>query len=171
MCWLSWFSAPGCCSCPGFRLCLGASDCSPWASILLHGPLDICLDVVPALPYHPAPVQKREAQHMFLQHRTDWKVGGKTIEIKIQTQISKIHPAKLAPKGSRLLEVPRKFANHTLFALGISRPMFGQTCVLQPVGLHENDGNHKRRLKSKIQTQISKIHPAKLAPQNSSGIV
>ena len=36
----------------------------PWASTLLHGPLDICLDMLPAafLP----PVQKRDAQHMFL---------------------------------------------------------------------------------------------------------
>ena len=39
----------------------------PWASILLHGPLDICLDLLPAAPLPP--VQKRDAQHMFLQHR------------------------------------------------------------------------------------------------------
>ena len=39
----------------------------PWASILLHGPLDICSDLLPAAP--PPPVQKRDAQHMFLQHR------------------------------------------------------------------------------------------------------
>ena len=38
-----------------------------WASILLHGPLDVCLDLLPAAP--PPPVQKRDAQHMFLQHR------------------------------------------------------------------------------------------------------
>ena len=39
----------------------------PCASILLHGPLDICLDLLPAatLPR----VQKRDAQHMLLQHR------------------------------------------------------------------------------------------------------
>ena len=35
----------------------------PWASILLHGPLDICLDLLPAAPLPP--VQKRDAQHMF----------------------------------------------------------------------------------------------------------
>ena len=69
--------APACADCPGFlvwvlllprpppsarslRLC-------PWASILLHGPLDICLDLLPATP--PPPVQNRDAQHMFLQHR------------------------------------------------------------------------------------------------------
>ena len=39
----------------------------PWTSILLHGPLDICLDLLPAAP--PPPVQKRDAQHMVLQHR------------------------------------------------------------------------------------------------------
>ena len=39
----------------------------PWASILLHGPLDICLDLLPAAPLPP--VQKPDAQHMFLQHR------------------------------------------------------------------------------------------------------
>ena len=39
----------------------------PWTSILLHGPLDICLDLLPAAPLPP--VQKRDARHMFLQHR------------------------------------------------------------------------------------------------------
>ena len=39
----------------------------PWASILLHGPLDICLDLLPAPPLPP--VQKRDAQHMFLLRR------------------------------------------------------------------------------------------------------
>ena len=29
MCWLSWSSCPGCCSCPGLHLRLGASDCAP----------------------------------------------------------------------------------------------------------------------------------------------
>ena len=62
--------APACADCPGFlvwvlllprpppsarslRLC-------PCASILLHGPLDICLDLLPATP--PPPVQNRDAQ-------------------------------------------------------------------------------------------------------------
>ena len=44
MCWLSWFSGPGCCSCPGFNLWL----------------------MLPAAPLPP--VQKRDAQHKFLQH-------------------------------------------------------------------------------------------------------
>ena len=39
----------------------------PWASILLHGPLDICLDLLPAAPLPP--VQKRDSQHKFLQHK------------------------------------------------------------------------------------------------------
>ena len=39
----------------------------PWPSILLYGPLDICLDLLPAAP--PPSMQKRDAQHMFLQHR------------------------------------------------------------------------------------------------------
>ena len=49
----------------GFHLRLGASDDS-FPSILLHGPLDICLDLLPAA-YLP-PMQKRDAQHKFLQH-------------------------------------------------------------------------------------------------------
>ena len=39
----------------------------PWASILLHGPVDICLDLLPAAPLPP--VQKQDAQHKFLQRR------------------------------------------------------------------------------------------------------
>ena len=39
----------------------------PWSSILLYGPLGNCLDLLPAAP-HPH-VQKRAAQHTFLQHR------------------------------------------------------------------------------------------------------
>ena len=38
MCWLSWFSGPGCCSCPGFHLGLGASDCSPGLAFCFTGP-------------------------------------------------------------------------------------------------------------------------------------
>ena len=38
-----------------------------WSSALPHGPLDICLDLLPAAPRPP--MQKRDAQHMFLQHR------------------------------------------------------------------------------------------------------
>ena len=39
----------------------------PWASLLLHGPLDICLDLLPAAPLPP--VQIKDAQHKFLQHK------------------------------------------------------------------------------------------------------
>ena len=67
MCWLSWFSCPGCCSCPGLHLRLRASDCAPGLAFCFDGPLDICLDLLSEIP--PPPVQKRDAQHMFLQHR------------------------------------------------------------------------------------------------------
>ena len=39
----------------------------PRPSVLLHGPLDICLDLLAAAPLPP--VQRQDAQHMFLQHR------------------------------------------------------------------------------------------------------
>ena len=39
----------------------------PSAGILLHGPLDICLDLLPAARF--LLMQKQDAQHMFLQHR------------------------------------------------------------------------------------------------------
>ena len=39
----------------------------PWANILLLWALGHCLDLLPAAP--PPPAQKRDAQHMFLQHR------------------------------------------------------------------------------------------------------
>ena len=39
----------------------------PWDSILLLGSLGICLDLLPAAPR--SPVQKRDAQHMLLEHR------------------------------------------------------------------------------------------------------
>ena len=38
MCWLSWFSGPGFCSCPCFHLGLGASDCSPGLAVCFTGP-------------------------------------------------------------------------------------------------------------------------------------
>ena len=69
MCWLSWISGPGCCSCPRFHLGLGASDCSPGLAFCFTGPWTSghCLDLLRAAP--PPPAQKRDAQHMFLQHR------------------------------------------------------------------------------------------------------
>ena len=39
----------------------------PRASILLHGPLDIGLHLLPAAP--PPPGQKQDTQHVFFQHR------------------------------------------------------------------------------------------------------
>ena len=63
---MSWFSGPGFCSCPGFHLGLGASDCSFGLAFCFTG-LGHCLDLLPAA--FPPPVQKRDAQHMFLQHR------------------------------------------------------------------------------------------------------
>ena len=39
----------------------------PWASILIYEPLDIAWICCPLLPLPP--VHKRDAQHMFLQHR------------------------------------------------------------------------------------------------------
>ena len=44
-----------------------ASSFVSWASILLHGCLDICLDMLPEAPIPP--LQKWDAQHKFLQHR------------------------------------------------------------------------------------------------------
>ena len=67
MCWLSWFSGPRCCSCPGFRLRLGASDCSPGLAFCFMAPLGKFLDLLPAAPLPP--MQKRDAQHMFYSTR------------------------------------------------------------------------------------------------------
>ena len=69
--------APACADCPGF-LVLGSAPAPastwsrilrlyPWASSLLYGALgQIAWICCPQLPRH---VQKRDAQHMFLQHR------------------------------------------------------------------------------------------------------
>ena len=69
--------APACADCPGF-LALGSAPAP--ASTLVSEPrivplgyafalraLGHCLDLLPAAP--PPPLQKRDAQHMFLQHR------------------------------------------------------------------------------------------------------
>ena len=39
----------------------------PWPGICFHGPSSKFLDLLP--PASPRPVQKRDAQHMFLQHK------------------------------------------------------------------------------------------------------
>ena len=52
MCWLSWFSGPGCCSCPGFHLHLGASDRSPGLAFCFMGPQTFAWICCPQLPCH-----------------------------------------------------------------------------------------------------------------------
>ena len=59
--------APACADCPRFLvLGSGASDCSAGLHFALRV-LGHCLDLLPTAP--PPPVQKRDAQHMFSQHR------------------------------------------------------------------------------------------------------
>ena len=66
-----------CADCPGFPV-LGAGDATsrassrslrvcPWSSICFHGALGKFLDLLP--PASLPPVQNRDAQHMFLQHK------------------------------------------------------------------------------------------------------
>ena len=69
--------APACADCPGFLVLVlllprlprwsRSLRMFPWPSISLYGPLDICLDLLPAAP--PPPMQKRDPQHKLLQHR------------------------------------------------------------------------------------------------------
>ena len=61
------FSGPGCCSCPGFHLRLGTSDCSRGLAFCFMGTWTFAWICCPQRPLPP--VQKRDAQHMFLQHR------------------------------------------------------------------------------------------------------
>ena len=67
MCWLSWFSGRGFCSCPGFHLGLGAPRIVSLGWHFAVRALGHCLDLLTTTP--PPPAQKRDAQHMFLQHR------------------------------------------------------------------------------------------------------
>ena len=66
-CWLSWFSGPGCWWRPTSRASSRSLKLCPWPSICCHGPSSKFLDLLP--PTSPPPVQKRDAQHMFLQHK------------------------------------------------------------------------------------------------------
>ena len=66
-CWLSWFSDPGCWSCPTSRASSRSLRACPWPSICFHGPSSKFLDLLP--PASLPPMQKRDAQHMFLQHK------------------------------------------------------------------------------------------------------
>ena len=64
---LSWFSGPGCCSCPSFHLGLGASDCSPGLAFCFTGPWTLLGSAARNSPTTRA--KTRDTQHMFLQHR------------------------------------------------------------------------------------------------------
>ena len=64
---MSWFSGPGCCSGPGFHLRLEASQCSPRLAFCFMGPRTFAWICCPQAPLPR--VQKRDSQHMFLQHR------------------------------------------------------------------------------------------------------
>ena len=46
------FLGPGCCSCPGFHLRLGASDCSPGLTFCFMGPWRFAWICCAQLPYH-----------------------------------------------------------------------------------------------------------------------
>ena len=57
-----------CCASPGFHLRLGASDCSPLLAFCFIGPLDICLDLLPAGTAHVFAAQgatRRPGIHHF----------------------------------------------------------------------------------------------------------
>ena len=66
MCWLSWFSGPGFCSCPGFHLGLGASECSLGLAFCFTGrPLDL----LPAAPHHPCKNRTHSTCFYSLAHQ------------------------------------------------------------------------------------------------------
>ena len=54
MCWLSWFSGPGCGWRPTSRASSRSLRAPPWPSICFHGPSGKFLDLLPQLPYHPS---------------------------------------------------------------------------------------------------------------------
>ena len=72
MCWLSWFSGPGCWWCPTSRASSRSLKLCPWPSICFHGPSSKFLDLLP--PTSLPPVQKRDAQHMFCSTRVTRRV-------------------------------------------------------------------------------------------------
>ena len=53
MCWLSRFSGPGRCSCPGLHLRLGASDYFPGLAFCFMGPWAFAWICCPQLPHRP----------------------------------------------------------------------------------------------------------------------
>ena len=65
LCWLSWFSGPGCCWCPSSQLRPGASDCAPelaFASRRLRVSFWICCA---HLRYHPCKNWKTSSKKDF----------------------------------------------------------------------------------------------------------
>ena len=50
--WVSWFSGLGCSPCPGFRLCVGASDCAPGPAFCFMGPCTFAWICCLQLPHH-----------------------------------------------------------------------------------------------------------------------
>ena len=62
LCWLSWFSGPGCCSCPGVHLRFRASDCSPGLAFCFMGPWTFAWMWCPRLPYDQC---KQRTAHVF----------------------------------------------------------------------------------------------------------
>ena len=91
MCWLSWVSGPGCWWRPTSRASSRSLELCPWPSICFHGPSCKFLDPLPltSLP----PVQKRDAQHMFLQHKRARTERGRGGSIATCAYASKFHPA------------------------------------------------------------------------------
>ena len=53
MCWLSWFSGPGCCSSPGSQSHLVPADSAPELAFCFMGPWTFAWICCPQLPYHP----------------------------------------------------------------------------------------------------------------------
>ena len=68
----------------------------PRASILLHGPLDSCLDLLSAAP--PPPVQQRDAQHKFLQHRG----GTRRVRCVFRLELLGIYRLQVSTDGGNL---------------------------------------------------------------------
>ena len=78
----------------------GASESAPGLGICFHGPLGKFLDLLP--PASLPPVQKRDAQHMFLQHK-----GSHTEKLRFDLD---------APKPTQNPEIPKKHRVYTNFS-------------------------------------------------------
>ena len=64
MCWLSWFSGPGCWWRPTSRASSRILNLCAWPSICFHGPSSKFLDLLPPASLPPQK-QKRRAAHVF----------------------------------------------------------------------------------------------------------